>query len=429
MTLTHGGVCWLGVVCLLAFACGRAGPGRETPEQRARRLLREVPLIDGHNDTPWQLRKRAGGHLERLDLRQDTAKLEPAMHTDLSRLRTGGVGGQFWSVYVPIDDGGGAPGDVRAVLEQIDVARRMVERYADRLELALGADDVVRIHAAGKIASLIGMEGGHSIGNSLAVLRSTYALGARYMTLTHTKNLAWADAATDVPVVSGLTAFGREVVREMNRLGMLVDLSHVAATTMRAALDVSEAPVIFSHSSAFALCPHPRNVPDDVLARISKNGRVVMVTFLGYYVSEPLRVWTAAHEAERERLAASLKDDASGLKTALGSWTASHPKPQATLAQVADHIDHVKAVAGIDHVGIGSDFDGTNSLPVGLEDVAKYPALLVELMRRGYGDEDLKKLMGLNLLRALRAAETTAARLQGQRGASEATLEELDRKP
>jgi membrane dipeptidase len=329
-------------------------------------------------------------------------------------------------VYVPINASGGDPGDVRAVLDQIDLTRRMVSNYGDSLELALSADDVTRIHGAGKIASLIGMEGGHSIGNSLGVLRSTYALGARYMTLTHTKNLAWADSATDVPAVSGLTAFGREVVREMNRLGMLVDLAHVAPTTMRAALDVSEAPVIFSHSSAFALCKHARNVPDDVLKRMSKNGGVVMVTFLGYYVSEPLRIWVEANEAEHDRLVAALGKDELAIKAGLGSWTASHPAPNATLGQVADHIDHVKAVAGIDHVGIGSDFDGTTSLPIGLEDVSKYPALLMELMRRGYSDQDLEKVMGLNLLRALRGVESTAARLQASRPASEATLEELD---
>jgi membrane dipeptidase len=408
----------------------RPRPGPETPAQRATRLLHEVPLIDGHNDTPWQLRKRTDSHLERLDLRGDGSKLEPPMQTDLPRLMQGGVGGQFWSVYVPIESAGGSPGDVPLVLQQIDLVRRMAALYPDRLELALTADDVVRIHRAGKIASLIGMEGGHSIGNSLAVLRATYALGARYMTLTHSKNLSWADSATDAPnKAPGLSPFGREVVREMNRLGMLVDLSHVSVPVMQAALDVSEAPVIFSHSSAFALCGHARNVPDDVLRRVTKNGGVVMVVFLGFYVSEELRLWTAASEAEHTRLAALQGSDEAAIKAGSEAWTQSHPPPIATLAQVADHIDHVRDVAGIDHVGIGSDFDGTTSHPVGLEDVSKYPALVIELIGRGYSDADIEKVIGLNVLRVMREAEATATRLQAARGPSQALIEELDPKP
>lgn len=398
----------------------------ESEQQHVARLLRAVPLIDGHNDTPWQLRERAESHLDRIDL-QDTRQLEPGMQTDLERLKLGGLGAQFWSVYVPIAQAGGEDGDVRTVIEQIDITKRMVAHYATRMELALSADDIVRIHGAGKLASLIGMEGGHSIGNSLSVLRATYALGARYMTLTHSKNLLWADSATDKPGVRGLTPFGREVVHEMNRLGMLIDLSHVSADTMRAALDTSEAPVIFSHSSAFALCQHVRNVPDDVLHKVAANGGVVMVTFLGFYVSEPLRLWAAARQVEHDRLAALPGATDAATDQALQTWTAGHAMPQATLAQVADHIDHVKQIAGIDHVGIGSDFDGTTSLPVGLEDVSKYPALLLELLRRGYSDEDLGKVMGNNLLRVLRAAEQVAARLQQQRGPSEATLADLPR--
>jgi membrane dipeptidase len=400
----------------------------ETAEQRVKRLLRKVPLVDGHNDTPWQLRERAAGHLQRVDLRGDTTLLEPPMHTDLERLRRGGVGAQFWSVYVP-GERGGSPGDVRTVIEQIDITRRMIDRYADRMELALSADDVLRIHRAGKLASLIGMEGGHSIGNSLPVLRATYALGARYMTLTHVKSLAWADSATDSPSAGGLSAFGREVVREMNRLGMLIDLSHVAVPTMRAALEMSESPVIFSHSSAFALCQHVRNVPDDVLRLLAKNEGVVMVTFLGAYVSEPLRLWTLARQTERERLTAQPKSTARGVEDGLEAWTTAHPAPRATLAQVADHIDHVRDVAGIDHAGIGSDYDGTTSLPEGLQDVSTYPALLLELVRRGYTDEQLEKLIGLNVVRVLREAERTASRLQATRGPSEARFEELDPQP
>jgi membrane dipeptidase len=428
------------VACLLLVVANDAGcakkpgptpnPVPETPAERATRLLRAVPLIDGHNDTPWQLRKRTAGHLERLDLRGDGSKLVPPMQTDLPRLAKGGVGGQFWSVYVPIESPGGAPGDVRVVLEQIDMARRMVALYPDRLELALTADDVVRIHRAGKVASLIGMEGGHSIGNSLAVLRATHALGARYMTLTHSKNLSWADSATDQPnKVPGLSAFGREVVREMNRLGMLVDLSHVSVPVMHAALDVSEAPVIFSHSSAFALCAHARNVPDDVLRRLSKNGGVVMVVFLSFYVSEELRLWTAASEAERARLAAIHPSDEAAVKAGSEAWAATHPQPRASLAQVADHIDHVRKVAGIEHVGIGSDFDGTTALPVGLEDVSTYPALVIELIARGYSDADIEKVIGLNVLRVMSQAEATAARLQAARGPSQALIEELDPRP
>jgi membrane dipeptidase len=418
---------WLGALCGLQFACTSSPkPRDESAEQRVARLTREVPLIDGHNDVPWQLRKRTGGQLGRIDLHSDTSKLDPPMQTDLARLQRGGVGGQFWSVYVPISEPGGSPGDVRAVLEQIDLARRMMSAYPEQLELALTADDVVRIHGAGKIASLIGMEGGHSIGNSLAVLRSTYALGARYMTLTHSKNLAWADSATDAPAVLGLTRFGREVVREMNRLGMLVDLSHVAASVMQAALDVSEAPVIFSHSSAFARCQHARNVPDDVLRRLQKNGGVVMVVFLAEYVSEEARLWAAEQEAERARLKKLHRDDQAAAEAGLEPWLSAHPKPPVTIAHVAEHIDHVRTVAGIDHVGIGSDFDGTTSLPIGLQDASTYPALLLELVRRGYTDDELRKLMGLNALRVMRAVEATAARLQKQRGPSEATIEELD---
>lgn len=414
------------VVLPLIPATGAHAPqDDETLEQRARRLLREVPLIDGHNDTPWQIRRRAQNRLDAIDLASDTTALEPPMHTDLPRMRQGGVGAQFWSVFIPIATRGGSPGDARVVLEQIDLVRRMAEKYPDDLEIATTAADIVRIHDSGKIASLIGMEGGHSIENSMAVLRATHALGARYMTLTHSRNTAWADSATDEPEHGGLTEFGKAVVREMNRLGMLVDLSHVSPDTMHDALDSSEAPVIFSHSSAFTICQHPRNVPDDVLGRVRTNRGVVMVTFLGSYVSEELRQFAERARKERRRLRELHGDDSDAATEAFDQWRAANPPPRATVQQVADHIDHIRQIAGIDSIGIGSDFDGTSSLPVGLEDVSKYPNLVVELLRRGYEDEDVKKILGLNLLRVFREAEAVAARLQETQPPSEVTLDSM----
>ncbi|MHC4416600.1 MAG: dipeptidase [Planctomycetota bacterium] len=394
---------------------------------RARGLLERVPLIDGHNDTPWQYRKRVDLHLDRLDFAGDLTTLDPPMQTDLARLREGGVGAQFWSVYIPIPERGGRPGDTRTVIEQIDFVKRLVARYPDDLELAYTADDIVRIHRAGRIASLVGMEGGHSIENSLAVLRATYGLGARYMTLAHSRNTAWCDSATDEPVHDGLSEFGREVVREMNRLGMLVDLSHVSPATMRDALEVSRVPVIFSHSSAFAVCGHVRNVPDDILVRLRSNGGVVMITFLGFYVSEPLRLYGERRGEERARLAELHGDDREALARDLAVWDQANPRPAATVEQVADHIDHVRELVGIDHIGIGGDFDGTSSLPVGLEDVSKYPNLVVELLRRGYRDEDVEKILGLNVLRVMRKVERVAARLRKESDPSDALLSELDR--
>ncbi len=346
------------------------------------------------------------------------------MHTDIPRLRQGGVGGQFWSVYVPATLPG--PEAVREVLEQIDVVHRMAERWPETFEVAYGPDDVRRIFAAGKIASLIGVEGGHSIDDSLGVLRQLYRAGARYMTLTHFQNTDWADSATDAPEHHGLTPFGREVVREMNRLGMLVDLSHVSADVMRQTLETSEAPVIFSHSSARALDDHPRNVPDDVLRRLSDNGGVVMVTFVESFVSEDVRRYDADRAAEKARLEDLAPGDPQAVTAGLEAWDAEHPAVRATLSQVADHVDHVRRVAGIDHVGIGSDFDGISRGPQGLEDVSTYPALLAELLRRGYSDEDVEKVAGLNLLRVFDRAEAVAARLRTERPASEATIEDLD---
>jgi membrane dipeptidase len=394
--------------------------------ERARKLLSQVPLVDGHNDVPWEYRKRVQNHMDRIDLRAGTAKLDPPMHTDIPRLRKGGLGGQFWSVYIPVEIAGADA--VQATLEQIDDVHRLAERYADTFELALTADDVVRIHRAGRIASLIGMEGGHSIHNSLASLRVLYTAGARYMTITHTRNTDWADSATDAPQHGGLTRFGEEVVREMNRLGMLVDLSHVAPETMRKAIAVSAAPVIFSHSSARALVDHARNVPDDVLRLLPKNGGVVMVTFVPSFVSEAARGWNASNDAEEARLKALYPGDPERVKREADGWRRAHPAPRATLEQVADHVEHVRQVAGIDHVGIGSDFDGVESLPLGLESVADYPSLFAELMRRGWSDEDLGKLAGLNVLRAFRDAEKVAGRLQKERPASDALIEELDGK-
>jgi membrane dipeptidase len=375
-----------------------------------RQLLREVPLIDGHNDLPWQCRKH-GNDFSAIDLSRDTSKLNPPAVTDIPRLRAGGVGAQFWAVYVPPVPGG-APA-VQMMFEQIDVVHRMAARYPETFELALRADDVERIHRQGKIASLIGMEGGHSINNSLAVLRMAYGLGARYMTLTHTKNTDWADAAGDKPKHHGLTPFGEDVVREMNRLGMLVDLSHVTDETMRAALKVSRAPVIFSHSSTWALCHSPRNVPDDVLQSTARNGGVVMVCFLPGYLTERGRLAMAESDAEKARLLKLYPENSARYKKARAAWHKKHSAPdEATLSDVADHIDHVRKVAGIDHVGIGSDFDGFDGAPIGLEDVSCYPALLAELMRRGYSAEDVKKVAGLNILRVLRDAEKVSAQLK-----------------
>ena len=375
-----------------------------------KKLLHESPLIDGHNDVPWQYRKFKAG-FDAIDLSRDTGQLKAAMVTDIPRLRAGAVGGQFWSVYVPPDLPG--PEAVQAVVEQIDVVHRMCARYPDAFELALTADDIERIHRKGKIASLIGMEGGHSINNSLAVLRMTFQLGARYMTLTHTKNTDWADAAGDETKHHGLTPFGEAVVREMNRLGMLVDLSHVTDETMRAALRVTKAPVIFSHSSAYALCKHPRNVPDDVLGMVKTNGGVVMVCFLPGYVTEGERAEFVATETEKERLRKIYPDNPELVESAMADWRGARPEvPAATLPDVADHIDHIRKVAGIDHVGIGSDFDGFHGAIKGLEDVSKYPALLAELLRRGYTKSEVRQVAGENLLRVMRGAERVAKELQ-----------------
>ncbi len=374
-------------------------------------ILRESPLIDGHNDLPWQYRK-LGLDLNAIDLTSDTSKMKQPLVTDIARLRAGGLGGQFWSVYIPPTMSGSIA--VEAVLEQIDVVHRMVARYPETFELALTAADVERIHKAGKVASLIGMEGGHSIDNSLAMLRTTYELGARYMTLTHTKNTDWADSANDEPKHHGLTPFGEDVVREMNRLGMMVDLSHVSPETMRAALKVSSAPVIFSHSSCRALCDDPRDVPDEEIKLLAANGGVMMITYLPQFVTERARLHAMAKKDERERLGKIYPDAPEKVEAAVDKWETEHSLAHpATLSDVADHIDHVRQVAGIDYVGIGGDFEGFSGPPEGLEDVSTYPALLAELLRRGYSREDIKKVAGANILRVMRGVEAESAKLQG----------------
>ncbi len=391
--------------------------------EKAREILRSTPMIDGHNDLPWQYRTRVDNHVDQIDLAGDTSTLEPTMHTDLARLREGQLAAQFWSLFIPVEYD--RPGAAKILFEQIDVTLRMIDRYADTFELARSADDIERIAGAGKIASVLAVEGGHSIENSLAVLRQAHAVGARYMTLTHNNNIAWADSATDEPRHGGLSEFGKEVVREMNRLGMMVDLSHVAPPTMHDALDVSEAPVIFSHSSARAVCDHPRNVPDDVLQRVRDSNAIVMATFVPSFISEEARLHRAAAEAEERRLQEA-GVDAAAAERGVEVWLESNPMPSATLQQVADHIDHLRDVAGIDHIGIGSDFDGIRAVPVGLEDVSKYPALIAELLERGYAEDDVAKIAGRNLLRVMREAEAAAARIRDTRPPSDALIEELD---
>jgi membrane dipeptidase len=392
---------------------------------RIDRILKEVPLVDGHNDLPWEYLQRVKNHLAQIDIRQDQSKLTPPLHTDIVRLRQGRVGAQFWSVYVPATLKGADA--VRAVLEQIDVVHRINATYPDTFELARTADDIVRIHRSGKIASLIGVEGGHSIANSLAVLRELYLNGARYMTITHSENNDWADSATASPAHNGLTPFGKIVIGEMNRLGMLVDMSHVAPKTMHDILDTSAAPVIFSHSSARAVVDHPRNVPDDVLRRLNEKDGVVMVTWPPSFVSEKVRAHGAAKDGEEARLKAIYPGQPDKVKAALAQWESANPAPRATIQDVADHIDHIVKVAGANHVGIGSDFDGITSTPQGLENVSTYPALFAELIRRGYTDEQLKGIAGLNLLRVMRKVEAVAARLQKERPPSDARIEEVDR--
>jgi membrane dipeptidase len=374
---------------------------------RAKRVLRQTPLIDGHNDLPWRIREdsMARGNVDAYDLR----KHAPG-HTDFERLRKGMVGAQFWSVYVPGEwsDSGYA----RIQLEQIDIARHMIAKYPDQLALALSADDIRRDFKQGKIGSLLGLEGGHAIEHSLGALRAYYDLGARYMTLTHNVTLDWADAALDSAKNNGLTPFGDSVVREMNRLGMLVDLAHVSPATMSDALNVSEAPVIFSHSAARALVDVPRNVPDSILRRVTANGGIVMVPFVTGFVSPAVVLYDQSTRPVMKDLRSKYGNDTAGITREIKQWRAAHPEPRATLSQVADQIDYVRKVAGVDHVGIGGDFDGITEVVEGLEDVSTYPALFAELARRGWSDRDLSKLAGENFLRVFAQAEAVARRLQ-----------------
>jgi len=388
---------------------------------RIRDLLRDHPVWDGHNDLPWEARRQVGYDWDRLDIAAGT---EGRTDTDLPRLRAGGVGAQFWSVYVPARFAGERA--VTATLEQIDAVHQMVARHPDDLRLALTADDVEAAWASGRIASLLGAEGGHSIDCSLGALRMLYEVGVRYMTLTHNDNVPWADSATDTPSShGGLSGFGREVVREMNRLGMLVDLSHVSAGTMRAALDVTEAPVVFSHSSARAVCDVPRNVPDDVLARLAGNGGLCMVTFVPTFVSTAAAQWRRA--ASEAAAAEGIRvQDITSFAPFLDRWEVDHPMPRSTLDDVVAHVEHVRQVAGADHVGLGGDYDGSSGFADGIEDVSGYPNLLQALADRGWSDADLGKLTSGNMLRTLRDAEAVAARLREERGPSLATFADLD---
>jgi membrane dipeptidase len=388
---------------------------------RAKAVLADHPVIDGHNDLPWALRVQVGYDLDRRDIAADQREF---LHTDLARLRAGGVGGQFWSVFVPAELAGDQA--VTATLEQIDCVRTLAERYPNDLRLARTTAQVEQARQAGRIASLMGAEGGHSINNSLATLRALYELGVRYLTLTHNANTDWADSATDEPKHHGLTAFGTQVVREMNRLGMLVDLSHVSPDTMRDALRASRAPVIFSHSSSRAVCDHPRNIPDDVLASLPANGGIAMATFVPQFVLASAAEWTSRRN---EVLAAHGKQqyaDDQQARALRAEFAANNPRPQATASIVADHLDHMREVAGIDHLGLGGDFDGVPFTPVDLPDVSGYPNLLAELLRRGWSDTDLAKLTWRNIIRVLEAAEGVARDLHAERP-SIATIDELDK--
>jgi membrane dipeptidase len=397
------------VVLLAAVAVLPAAdpPARKpvVPSEQALRIHADNPVIDGHNDLPWELRRLDGLAFGKIDLLRPVAKT----HTDIPRLRKGGVGGQFWSAYVPVDTVRKGEA-VKRTLEQIDVVHRLVARYPQHFEMAGTAADVERVRKAGKIASMIGVEGGHSIDNSLEILRDYYRLGVRYMTLTHSENTPWADSATDAPKVSGLSPFGEEVVREMNRLGMMVDLSHVSPECMKKALAVTAAPVIFSHSSARAVADHPRNVPDDVLALVKQNGGVVMVNFYsGFVVPEGARAMRKMFEVGRELRKKFPEEER--YQEAMRQWAKENDYPNGTVHTVVDHIEHVIKVAGIDHVGLGSDYDGITKTPAQLEDVSTYPNITQALLDRGYSEADIRKVLGGNVLRVMREAEAVAAKL------------------
>ena len=372
---------------------------------QAIRILRTVPLIDGHNDIPDAIRERGG--VDSVSIAVD----QPRLHTDIRRLRAGGIGAQFWAAYVPVSTIHEGTHPAVYALEQIDLVHRLCARYPTAFALARTADDIERNFKAGKISCLIGIEGGHAIENSLGALRAFASLGVRYMTLTHWETLDWADAATDTAKHGGLTPFGEEVVREMNRVGMLVDLSHVSDATMIDALRVTRAPVIYSHSSARAIANHVRNVPDSILRRIPANGGVVMVNFNPPFVSEARRL----HDVRRDSALAAMRAadvDSVARRDSLRAW--NERAPAVTMQQVADHVDHIRRVVGADHVGIGSDFDGISSVPVGLEDVSKFPDLIAELLRRGWTEADVRKVAGLNALRVMREAERVAREMRAR---------------
>jgi len=390
-----------------------------TSDTPAHALLRRFPVFDGHNDLPWALREACSHGPAKTDISLPV----DFTHTDLPRLAKGRVGAQFWSVYVPAQLAGGAA--VTTTLEQIDLVRQLAAQFPGALQLACTAADVQRIMESGRVASLLGAEGGHSIAGSLGVLRAFYLLGVRYLTLTHNLSLPWADSATDEPAAAGLSAFGREVVREMQRLGMLVDLSHVAPTTMSDTLDAAEAPVIFSHSSAFALCDHPRNVPDPILARLASNGGLCMITFVPAFVAQRCRDWELELAAEMARQGLDYRDLAHR-KQLTGSWIAEHPRPKAAIADVVAHLEHAREVAGVDHIGLGGDYDGVDELPVGLEDVSCYPAIIDALLARHWSESDCGKLANGNMLRVLRDAEIAAGLIQTRREPSTATMADLD---
>jgi len=404
---------------LASPACAAQQPARETFLERARALMHEVPLIDGHNDLPWEIRIQGALSFDSIDIAQP----QPELMTDIPRLLRGLVGGQFWSTYVPSSFAG--HGAARVGMEEDDIVHRMVQRYPNVFEMARTADAIERIHREGKIACLLGLEGGHAIENSLGVLRAFYRDGVRYMTLTHEDNVDWADAATDSLVHGGLTKFGEEVVREMNRLGMLVDLSHVSDSTMWDVLHVTEAPVFYSHTSSRHFTPHRRNIPDDIARAVGENGGVIMVNFVTSFIYEPAYEYANVLDAQRERWTANGVDEIT-MEDSVRAWRASRPYPRPDLGVVADHIEHLAQVAGVDHVGVGSDFDGIEQTPVGLEDVSTFPSLFAELLRRGWSDEDVKKVIGLNALRVMREVEAVAGRLQRERPPSTAQIEVLD---
>jgi membrane dipeptidase len=412
----------LAAVAAIIASSSAAQPIDSKVRARIDRILKSTPLIDGHNDIAEQLAENYKRSVEGLSSGTDQRQPHPLM-TDMARLHQGRVGGQFWSVYID----GAMTGDaaIRETIEEIDLVRRMIEAYPNDLELARTADDVVRIHKAGRVASMIGVEGGRQIGGSLGALRQYYNLGARYMTLTHNQTTEWADSATDDPKYDGLSPFGVTVVHEMNRIGMLVDLSHVAPATMKDAISASRAPVIFSHSSARALVDHPRNVPDDVLRLLPANGGVVMVNFVPDFISNEVWHWSAERSAEEARLKSFHRNSKAEVEAGLKAWETAHPRPVVTVATVADNIEHVAKVAGYDHVGIGGDLDGIPYTPQGLEGVEDYPNLFAELIRRGWSDANLAKLAGGNVLRVLRQAEAVAASMKN----GPAAMSEVDTGP